>query len=468
MSTPNFSDQSTNYQNKIANLNFTFNAGNIPLFIILTSSTDLTNLIGNQVSNIMSQLATNATNNNLNSNASTADNLNNVLQTIKNQVLVNGVPNSQDPTELTALLELEFARSLNIPVNPSDLSTGSTFTASTPSDLGDLQDLYEGLVNGQPPLTQTPSQFISTLFTNAFNFFITSDLSGQNFPTTANPTDGTWFANNWATFLTSISTEDASTPGSIPGLNTTQGIQGSGSFGVSDGTLFGHQLAQSINLPNINSYSQIFFAFNPQATQADFQSFLGNFYTQQVKKNGYFIPSQSLGDFFAGTVQQSKINAHSLGLLADNSADATAIIFRVFALLTTMTSTLQNVASTQAQVLNFYADLEKAYTNMTSKLPNIGAGNIIQDAGLGFGGPYTSGDTNNSEVTSGQQMISTQNQAYGTQLRDFRSVIQNQAQQQQTAVDQSNQAVNQQASLATTLLQQMSTILTAIYTTASA
>lgn len=463
MSTPNFSDASTNYANLIANLNFTFNAGTVPIPVLFGSNT-LNGFITNEVYKIMQNLYENTVNNNLNPNASNAFNLNSVIQAIKNQVIVNGAPNSQDPTPLTALLEVEFARALNIPVNPADFSTGSTFTPPTvPTNLGDLQDLYEGLVNGQPPLTQTPAQFISTLFTNAFNYFITSDLASQNFPATfsSSASMGSWFANNWSTFLTSISTTSASTPTTMPGLNTTGGIPQP--FG-SVGQYVAPALAQSVNIPNINSYSQIFFAFNPDATQADFQSFLADFYNQQVEKNGYFIPSQSLGDFFVATVQQSKISADTLGSLEGNSPNSTAIIFRVFALLTSMTAILQNVASTQAEVLNFYGDLEKAYTNLTSKLPNIGSGNVIQDSG----GHYGSGDTNNSEVTQGQQMISTQNQSWGTQLRDFRSVIQSQAQQQQTAVDQSNQAVNQQASLATTLLQQMSTILTAIYTTASA
>lgn len=365
-------------------------------------------------------------------------------------------PASLDP--LYTAFFASFVTTLKLPlvypdaVNASPPTGGS---AAPLTGLGDWQDLLNTNSNGNlvTPTGQSMEEFIKSAFKNAVTAFFNSALVTKNFPTNlpTNPSDvpsfintaaANWFMPNWKNFLTGLTTLSTETPGAVGNLNYNA-LQSTADPTASD----------QINA-NLISYREVYFAFVPGATEENYKAFLKNFYNTTQQANGYFIPSQFLGQFFAATLQQQKALTKQLVTLSANSAEKTSILIEIFALLTTMTTAMQNVAAEQAKRLSFYADLEKAYTDLTQQIPNITASDVAANSDM---------HAESGDVANTVQQIQTTNQAYGTQLRDYRSVVQNQAQQQQTAVDQTNQAVNQQANLATTILQQMSQIIQSIF-----
>lgn len=131
----------------------------------------------------------------------------------------------------------------------------------------------------------------------------------------------------------------------------------------------------------------------------------------------------------------------------------TAIINDVLGLIVEMLGTLQNVAATQANRLTYYSQLIQAYTDFMGVVPNITTAQVT-----GNGLTYSSTD-----VTNLQSQLSTLNQAYTANIRNYRDVVTDKSQSFQSVVNQTNQEVSQQADLGSTLLTELSTILQTMF-----
>lgn len=292
-------------------------------------------------------------------------------------------------------------------------------------DLGDLSILAPSIPSGESNL-----DFVKSLFNNAFSAYLKSDLAKDAIdngdPFAIIPPQ---FFENWKKFLTTASALSGPTPGTIG----------------------------STDFPNVNTYKDIYLAMVPGSTEVSFQQAFQSFYSDpngSVQKSGYFLPSQFLGEWVK---QAGADRLHALGLDGLSSvtnSDQTAILFRVFELLEDMLTALQNVAISQANKETFYANIQSEYTNLISKIPVYTIANLRATG-------FTEGD--NGLLNNRLQSITNKNQAYTQNLQAFRDLFGDQAKQQQTAIDQSNQEVTQQANLATTILQQMSTIVQSIF-----
>lgn len=202
----------------------------------------------------------------------------------------------------------------------------------------------------------------------------------------------------------------------------------------------------------LTTYRDLYFSFVPNATEADFQSNFQAFYNSVKTDNNYFLPSQFLDQWFSQVQSIRNIQTNQNSSVTGTNAYKTSIIFEIFSLLTDMIGTLQKVAASQGDRLTFYANAQKAYTDLIGKIPTITRDNLT---------PYVDdSDTNLNQLA---QEISTINDAYTEKLKSYRSILGDDAKQQQSVVNQSNEAVNQQADLATALLQELSTILQAIF-----
>lgn len=208
--------------------------------------------------------------------------------------------------------------------------------------------------------------------------------------------------------------------------------------------------------PPLPSYQSLFTAFNG-GTQANFQGAFASFYNQMVTKYGYFIPSQMLPQWIA---QLSSASNPTAVINLGTGSEKTQIIFELLALVSQMINTLQDVSTAQVQRLSFYANWQQAYTTLISKIP------VVTYSGLA-GKVRTSGSSNtadtNSAIINATQAIGNINQTYTQTAQGFRDSVSDEAQSQQSAVDQSKQQLNAQASLATTLLQNLNTILQSIF-----
>lgn len=144
----------------------------------------------------------------------------------------------------------------------------------------------------------------------------------------------------------------------------------------------------------------------------------------------------------------------------------TLTINRIFNLLNGMINVLQNAAAAQAQNLNVLTQWQQAYTNTMNQVHSFTTGsNDFYDqpnpgkTGTGVPPKYGSGTTiSQNTLTALQSSLNQNNTTYTTELQNERSVISDQSKSMQTSLNQTTDAVNQQTSLATSLLQELSSL----------
>lgn len=133
----------------------------------------------------------------------------------------------------------------------------------------------------------------------------------------------------------------------------------------------------------------------------------------------------------------------------------TLIIDRVFNILVKIIETLQKTAATQSDRLKIYTEWQKAYTDKMDQVPAFTASNSAYNEII------TKADDDDSK--GARDDLNKTNSTFTEQLRGRRSVVSDDAKSLQTNVNQSSDAVNQQTNMATSLLQQLSTILGSIF-----
>ena len=125
-----------------------------------------------------------------------------------------------------------------------------------------------------------------------------------------------------------------------------------------------------------------------------------------------------------------------------------------------MIGTIQRTAATQAQQLSFLAAWQNAYTN---KLNQVRIFARLDGTDLGFGPDKKEWNDNDSRKSKFRDSLNTINQNYIARLQGNQANISDTAKALQTNVNQSNDAANQQGSIADSILSQLSTILSAIF-----
>ncbi|MCE5319039.1 MAG: hypothetical protein LLG04_16965 [Parachlamydia sp.] len=155
------------------------------------------------------------------------------------------------------------------------------------------------------------------------------------------------------------------------------------------------------------------------------------------------------------------------------------ILNRVFDLLVLMIDVLQRTAAAQANRLNFLTQWQKAYTDELNQIHSFVASNGDGEARqLTDGGTINTGGSGTQDFRTNDNGIdkvgddssgkirgelNSLNSIYTQQIQGNLNVISNDAKALQANVNQSNDSVQSQSDMATSILQQMSTILTSIY-----
>lgn len=127
------------------------------------------------------------------------------------------------------------------------------------------------------------------------------------------------------------------------------------------------------------------------------------------------------------------------------------VLSNIVKLVTNMTKVLQKAAAAQAGGLTVLADMQRAYTDLMAKVPS---------------GPTDADVWGTDTSTVGTEKRSNLLRAFANMtstLQNRQSIISDTAKALQSAVNQSNDAVNQQANVGTTMLQEIQTLLGSIY-----
>lgn len=228
--------------------------------------------------------------------------------------------------------------------------------------------------------------------------------------------------------------------------------------------LFFLQLAQSLTVIShldsdtdtipadgtIASYERIYFSYFGEKTQDDFRNRLEDFYVKQVKEHGFFVPSLAFSDWFE-EIQDNYIEVFHASSVSPSPAASQKllIIDRILKLLISMIDVLNSISASQASRLSgFLTDWQRAYTELMDEVPNFS-----QDDGTKVGA--------GSDTTRGE--INQDFSALVEKVRSRRSLVQDDAKAMQSVINQTQDAANQQTNIATAILQQLSTILGAIF-----
>ncbi len=155
------------------------------------------------------------------------------------------------------------------------------------------------------------------------------------------------------------------------------------------------------------------------------------------------------------------------------------ILNKLFFLLTLMINSMQQAAAAQAQRLNFLTNWQNAYASQMNTIHVFTQGNgdntLNPNGSTNSTSEFVSMPPDPSNASSPgalastiRQDLNTTNTNYSTRLQSESGVVSNDAKSLQSAVNQTNDAVQSQSDLATGVLQQLQTILTSIYQNASA
>lgn len=196
------------------------------------------------------------------------------------------------------------------------------------------------------------------------------------------------------------------------------------------------------------TFEQIFAAFFPNALRSDFKETLDEFAKEMEERDGFFNPSHHLADWFNKVKNKYLQSLLAVSSVEGTGADKLQIIWRLFALVVDMIGTIQNATASMANRLNVLTQLQKSYTDLMSKIPTA-----VKDQN-----PPIAGYNNDN-----YQDLNSKGDSLRENLRSFRSLVTDDSKQLQSTVNQLNEGVNQQANLATAILQQMSGILQSIF-----
>lgn len=207
------------------------------------------------------------------------------------------------------------------------------------------------------------------------------------------------------------------------------------------------------------SYLQTFFLFFPNASLAQAKAQFQQFYNAQVSQYGFFVPGiffQKWGQTLSSQLASGISIVMGLPVDATNLASGnyskTLVLNRIYSLISTMLATLQRVAAMQANRLFILTSWQKAYTDALSQMHTFLLGD---HTGLGVPG----------DPAAQQRAIAndTINARFQQIMQNNRGVIGDDAQTVQSSVNQSNDTVSQQANMATAIIQELTTLLSAIY-----
>lgn len=137
--------------------------------------------------------------------------------------------------------------------------------------------------------------------------------------------------------------------------------------------------------------------------------------------------------------------------LAPGNYYKTQVLNNIYKLIANMIGVLQAVTAAQANRLTFLTNWQQAYTDSLNQIRSF-AKNDGTDI-----------DSTTTDDMNTRDDLNRVNSNYTERLRGSRDLVSNDAKALQTNVNQGNDAINNQTDLATSILQELSQILSTIY-----
>lgn len=333
-------------------------------------------------------------------------------------VTINGVE-VPDPAVVKDILE-GFLKAFQINI------TGSSTPLTAWPDLSGVIQL-----NGD---VSDPKQFAQ--LEAAFKDFVSAYPYAGNGSPASDPTNTlTEFFQKWRDF-TAISSVIASTPPGSP----TAAVEILGGFVVPTYETIFNSFFPAYATPAVNPSSP--------TGQTYFAEYMQQFYQGEVQRYGFFTPSHSLTNWIGYVQDLAGVTMNPTARVPETK---TIIINNLLLLLISMIASIQNVAAAQADRLRLYSTWQRAYTSVLGQVHVFTATSADRLAG-----------TAQAQIDARRDLQTNFNSAVIQRLTSQKDVVTDDAKALQSRVNQSSDAFNEQANIATALLQEMSTILSTI------
>lgn len=241
----------------------------------------------------------------------------------------------------------------------------------------------------------------------------------------------------------------------------------------------GSSTSTSFTADGISDYAAIYTFFGLEITSEAFAKELKDYYAETVNRFGYF----HLGQAFDGWITRlwdkfkasrpTSTNTLNIGdqvvqstvtSVSSEHSKRVIILDRIFRLLAEIIGSLQSVAAAQAEQINFLSQWQRAFTDMIADVQTF-----QRNDGTIFGISYNPDNLTDlqqsvqEEMTTARGDVNTEQTNRREVLSAWRGIVQDTAKREQTRVNQSQDAVSQQANIATAIIQQLTTILGSIF-----
>lgn len=382
---------------------------------------------------------------------------------------------SDPPSTVPANIPIYYVDNPNSP--NYDINSGNS--VPTPG-YGTSVSITPSLKNA-PNLSALQQDFVTTFVNGLQNDFNQSfgldpsspsynNFSGINLPPGATPTQ--MFDSNFQTFMDYVLRQGGST--TMPNYDTfmTQWESFVGPTAILNAT------GQATNSQSLLTYSEIYDVFYPPGTpQHDqFVTNLNDFINGFLGQNGggTFNPSMMIDQWFKNLVKgvYGTQFVSTPVSLDDANFESVRILNALYRHLASMVQSIQQLTVAQAHRLDFYARMQSVYTATMLKVPvviqnPVYADNSTQNSLSGqsplnviSSSPI---DSSSPEDVKRRTDFNQLSSAYIESLRSFRSEASDLGNQFQAAFTNSNNAVNQEISVATSILQSVNSIASVIF-----
>jgi hypothetical protein len=209
------------------------------------------------------------------------------------------------------------------------------------------------------------------------------------------------------------------------------------------------------------SYEAVFYQYFPGLSPGDplFSQAVVAFAKDMIGTEGYFSPSRHYTSFVPYVQNISNTIAPHIDTLPPKDV---RILNDIFFLIVSMIGSIQNIAASQANRLSLYTSWQKGYTDLLNQVHVFTASSkdLLSDTlYVGLNNPPSLTDVQKRR----QDVQSNFNAGVVQQITAYKDAVSDDAKALQSRVNQSSDAFNEQANTATAILQQMSTILSAIF-----
>lgn len=185
----------------------------------------------------------------------------------------------------------------------------------------------------------------------------------------------------------------------------------------------------------------------PNGANENYQQYIQDYIKQQTINLGFFLPSPSFSTYVS-QLQKQYINLvpSDFTSLSSIGARKAAVLNSIYALIALMLQSMQSVTAAQATRLTILTQWQQAYSRLQSQLP------VFLTDKFGFLG---------SSIIS--ELNTVLNQSLASNMQTRQSLVGDDAKALQSNINQSNDAVSQQANMGTSIIQELSSILSAIF-----